>query len=177
MVIFALIGMLVNGVVAFKMSNGQSMNEKVVYWHILEDVLGWAAVLVGGIILYFYETPYIDPVLSLLIAGYILWGVIKRLIETMHFFLQGVPKNISLDEIMTEIHKLPNVAGTHHTHIWSLDGSQHVFTTHVKLKEVNVFRKLKDLKESIKTILEEKGFTHFTIEIELDDESCNLSGD
>lgn len=174
MIIFALIGILVNGVVAFRMSKGESMNEKVVYWHILEDVLGWVAVLIGGIILYFYKSPYIDPILSILITTYILWGVAKRLIETMHFFLQGVPKNINIEEILSEIHRLPNVADTHHTHSWSLDGSQHVFSTHVKLKEIHEFSELKSVKESIKDVLKNNQFTHYTIEVELDDETCDL---
>ena len=176
MIIFALIGILVNGVVAYKMSKGESMNEKVVYWHIMEDVLGWFAVLIGGFVLYFYESPYIDPILSILITCYILYGVVKRLMETMHFFLQGVPDDIDLDVILAEIKSIPHVKNIHHTHVWSLDGQRHVFTSHVKLEKIDDFTELKSIKESIKKLLDEYQFTHYTIDVELDEESCDLSG-
>lgn len=175
MILFAVIGVVVNGVVAYRMSTGDSMNEKVVYWHIMEDVLGWVAVLIGGTILYFYESPYIDPILSLLITTYILYGVVKRLIETMHFFLQGVPKDVDIDKIIEQIKKISSVKNVHHTHVWSLDGEQHVFTTHVKLERINSFEQLKDVKDSIKKKLEDNKFSHFTVEVELDEESCRLS--
>ncbi len=175
MIIFAIIGIIVNGVVAFRMSSGRSMNEKVVYWHILEDVLGWTAVLIGGVVLYFYQTPYIDPVLSLLITGYILWGVVKRLIETMHFFLQGVPKDIDLDQITAELRSIPLIDNVHHAHVWSLDGERHVFSIHAKLLKIDDLNDLRTIKEQIKQKLRDYDFEHFTIEIELDDESCSLN--
>lgn len=174
MILFALIGVGVNGVVAYRMRRGKSMNEKVVYWHIMEDVLGWAAVLAGGIILYFYETPYIDPVLSLLITGYILWGVVRRFIQTMHFFLQGVPKDVNLKKIIDELSATEHVANVHHAHVWSLDGERHVFSTHVRLNKIDELNELRRIKEQIKDKLKSYEFEHFTVEIELEDESCSL---
>ena len=99
MIIFAIIGVTVNGFAAYKLSSGKTMNEKVVSWHLLEDVLGWVAVLVVAIILKFEDIHYLDPALSLLITMYILWNVVKRLKETLFIFLQGDPKEIDLDEI------------------------------------------------------------------------------
>lgn len=99
MIVFAIFGMAVNGFAAYKLSGGKTMNEKVVSWHLLEDVLGWAAVLVVGVILLFKDIHYLDPALSLLITLYILWNVIKRLKDTLFIFLQAVPENINLAEI------------------------------------------------------------------------------
>ncbi|WP_107039902.1 cation diffusion facilitator family transporter [Brumimicrobium mesophilum] len=174
MIVFALIGVMVNGIVVIKMRSSKSMNEKVVYWHMLEDVLGWGAVLIAAIVIYFYPTPYIDPILSLAITAYILYGVIGRLKETLYFFLQGVPKEINLDEIQKEVLAIPHVFDMHHTHVWSLDGDHHVFSTHLCLKNIESFEQITLTKEKVKKLLKEKDFSHFTVETELDDEGCTF---
>ncbi len=176
MIVFAIIGVAVNGYAAFKLSSGKSMNEKVVSWHLLEDVLGWVAVLIVAIVLLFTETPYLDPALSLLITAYVLYNVVKRLRETLFLFLEGKPKEVDLEEIKRKIESLDNVQSLHHTHLWSLDGEHHVFTTHVKLKIISEFSQLLDVKKAIKEILQQDhGFSHYTIETELNEESCNLN--
>lgn len=175
MIIFALIGVAVNGYAAYKLSGGKTMNEKVVSWHLLEDVLGWVAVLVVAIILKFEDIHYLDPVLSLLITTYILWNVIKRLKETLFIFLQGVPKDLNLDEIRDKLLEIPKVASMHHTHIWSLEGEHHVFTAHLKLQYISNFHEIVSIKKDIKNILKEYSFEHYTIETELDNETCELA--
>ncbi len=174
MLIFAIIGILVNGYAAWKMSSGKTLNEKVVSWHLLEDLLGWVAVLIVAIILHFKDIHYLDPALSLFITLFILWGVTKRLKETVFLFLQGVPADINLNEIEQRIARTAHVQSLHHTHIWSLDGERHVFTTHVKLEKLESFDQLIRVKEEIKSILENYRFEHYTIETELDKENCLL---
>ncbi len=176
MIIFALIGVTVNGYAAFKLSSGKSMNEKVVSWHLLEDVLGWVAVLIVAVVLLFVDVHYLDPALSLLITLYVLYNVIKRLKTTLYLFLEGKPRDIDLEKIKKKILELDNVASLHHTHLWSLDGEHHIFTTHVKLKSITEFAQILDVKQSIKKVLQrDYNFSHFTIETELDSESCSLS--
>lgn len=175
MVIFAIAGVVINGFAAYKLRGGSSMNEKVITWHLLEDVLGWAAVLVVAIVLLFWDNPYLDPALSLLITAYILWNVVKRLKETLFIFLQGVPEDIKLDEVEDRILKIENVDSVHHVHVWSLEGEHHVFTAHVKLKNIQNFQELLEVKTQVKNILKDYPFNHYTIETELDRESCGLS--
>ena len=175
MIIFAIIGVAVNGFAAYKLSSGKTMNEKVVSWHLLEDVLGWVAVLVVAIILKFEDIHYLDPALSLLITMYILWNVVKRLKETLFIFLQGVPKEIKLVEIQNKLLGIPKVASMHHTHIWSLEGEHHVFTAHIKLQYITEFKEIVDVKREVKNILQDYSFEHYTIETELDDETCELA--
>lgn len=175
MIIFAIIGVTVNGYAAYKLSGGKSMNEKVVSWHLLEDVLGWVAVLIVAIVLYFKDIHYLDPALSLLITLYILYNVIKRLKDTLYVFLQGVPKDIDLDVIKSKISKVKNVSSLHHTHLWSQEGEHHVFTTHIKLKDIENFDQIVSIKTKVKDILKEYNFNHYTIETELDDETCSLN--
>lgn len=177
MLIFALFGIAVNGFAAWKMSHGKSLNEKVVSWHLIEDVLGWVAILIGAVILNFKEVPYLDPAMSLLITAYILWGVIGRLKETLFVFLQGVPKEIDLLQIEKELLGINGVNSLHHTHIWSLEGEHHVFSTHLKLEKVASFDEIKSIKQSSKIVLEPYAFKHVTIETELEDEECMLSNE
>jgi len=174
MMIFAIIGVFVNGYAAWKLSSGKSMNEKVASWHLLEDVLGWVAVLVVAIILNFKDIHYLDPALSLFITIYILWNVIKRLKETLFIFLQGVPKDIDVNQIKSQILELEFVSSMHHTHVWSLEGEHHVFTTHIKLDNVSAFSEYKSVKKKTKGILKKYHFKHYTIELELNDETCEL---
>ncbi|WP_339923547.1 cation diffusion facilitator family transporter [uncultured Cyclobacterium sp.] len=174
---FAVIGILVNGYAAWKMSGGISLNEKVVSWHLLEDVLGWVAVMIVAIVLNFKGIPYLDPALSLLLTAYILWGVVRRLKETLYLFLQGVPKEIDLVKIEKELLAIDHVQSLHHTHIWSLEGEHHVFSTHLKLERITSFGNILDVKNEAKALLKKYHFKHFTIETELNTENCDLDSD
>lgn len=174
MIVFALFGIAVNGYAAWKLSHGKTLNEKVVSWHLMEDVLGWVAILVVGIVLQFTEIQYLDPALSLLITLYILYGVAGRLKETLFIFLQGVPKGVDLEEIKHKILALPHVQSLHHTHIWSLEGEHHVFTTHIILSGIDSFDQVLEVKAKVKALLDEYHFSHYTIETELDEETCGM---
>jgi cobalt-zinc-cadmium efflux system protein len=174
MLIFALIGIAVNGYAAWKLSSGKTLNERVVSWHMLEDVLGWVAVLIVSIVLLFKDIPYLDPALSLLITAYILWNAQKRLRETLHLFLQGKPIDVDHAKIEQELVAVEHVDSVHHTHIWSLDGEHHVFTTHVKLKKIDTVELLLKIKNDLKDVLQKYPFEHYTIETEVDQEDCGL---
>ena len=174
MIVFAIIGVLVNGYAAWKLSSGNSLNEKTVSWHLMEDVLGWVAVLIVAIVLNFTDNQYLDPALSILITLYILYNVVLRLKETLYIFLQGVPKEIKTEKIKKDILQINNVASLHHTHIWSLEGENHVFSAHIKLKNISDFEELINIKKQVKSVLKDYHFDHYTIETELDSETCDL---
>ncbi|HET8886413.1 MAG TPA: cation diffusion facilitator family transporter [Salinimicrobium sp.] len=174
MMYIAIVGVVVNGYAAWKLSGGKTMNEKVVSWHLLEDVLGWVAVLIVAVILQFKDIHYLDPALSLLITLYILWNAFKRLKETLFIFLQAVPKDVDLKGLQKKILNIERVASMHHVHVWSLEGEHHVFTAHVKLKNISEFNELINIRKEIKEILKDYPFNHYTLETELDDETCNL---
>ena len=174
MIIFAIIGVLVNGYAAWKVSSGKTLNERVISWHLLEDVLGWAGVLVVSIILLFKDIHYLDPALSLFITAYILWNVLKRLKDTLYLFLQGSPEGIDVEELQQEFLQLDKVADTRHVHLWSLDGETHVFTAHILLENTDSYQDILNLKKQIRKILEPYRFSHSTIEVELDEETSSL---
>ncbi|MEZ4721074.1 MAG: cation diffusion facilitator family transporter [Flavobacteriales bacterium] len=174
MMLLAVVGVAVNGYAALKMSRGKTLNERVISWHLLEDVFGWAAVLLVGIVLKFYESPYLDPALSLMIAGYILWNVLKRLKETLEVFLQGTPHEVDLREIEQKLLNLTLIDSLHDSHIWSLDGERNVFSTHVKLREVLSIPQMREVKNQIKETLRPYHFHNCTVELEFADEVCSM---
>lgn len=166
MLIFAVLGITMNGLAALRLRRGSSLNEKVVLWHLLEDVLGWAAVLVAGVILIFIDIPVIDPILSVLITCYVLFNVIKNLKETMNILLQGVPGNLSITELEKEIVEKTGVKSAYHTHIWSLDGEKNLLSTHIVVSDGTKYQDILEIKNRIREITKEKGVDHVTIEVD-----------
>lgn len=172
MVVFAILGIIINGAAVLKLKSGTSINEKVVSWHLLEDVLGWVVILIASIVLLFVDFPIIDPILSLLITIYVVYNVIKNLKEIMNIFLQGVPKELSIDNIESIISKEINIESIHHTHIWSLEGEKNMMSSHVVLKDGTQQDEIIQIKKSIKQIAKENDIQHVTIEIEFESEPC-----
>lgn len=172
MLLFAVVGVVVNGWAAFKLGKGKTLNEKVLQWHLLEDVLGWAAVLIVSIIMIFKDIHILDPLLSLCITAYVVWNVFKRLKKTMVIFLQGAPEKIDVEEINEKLSKIENVNSVHHTHIWSLDGEHHVLTSHLKLSKVTSPEEILKVKNKVKELVKGYSLEHITIETEFEDENC-----
>lgn len=177
MVLFAVMGILVNGAAVLKLRGGHSLNERAVALHLLEDVLGWVAVLAVSVILLFTDWHFLDPLLSLMITLYVLMNVFKNLRKTLTLFLQGVPEDVDLQQLDTEILKLTNVISTHHTHVWSLDGERHVLSTHVVIPHTVSREDVLKLKEDIRGITERMNFAHTTVEVEYSDEECRIKED
>lgn len=174
MIAFAVLGLLVNAYAALKVSKGKSMNEKVISWHLIEDVLGWAAILIAAVVMLFFNLPVLDPLLSIGITTFVLWNVVKRLKETLSVFLQAKPNEVDLGKIEKNIQKIQGVADTHHAHVWSEDGEHHVFTIHLKLEKLQNISDVYRIKKEVKSLLSHYSFSHYTIETELNEEDCGL---
>ena len=175
MLIFAIIGILVNGAAVFRLKGGKSLNERVVTWHLLEDVLGWVAVLIASIFLLFSDLHILDPILGILITLYVLWNVIKRLRETLMIFLQGVPADVDIEELEKKLTAISGVHSIHNTHIWSFDGENHVLTIHIVLKNNLSIPNLIILKRQAKNMIRSLSIIHSTIELEFEDEDCYMN--
>jgi len=173
MIFLAILGLAVNAIAVIKVSSGKSENMKVITWHLLEDVLGWAAVLIGSIIMYFTDFFIIDPIMSLGITGYILFNVYKRLNSTISLFLQATPTEIKVDNLIAGITKINGVNGEHHTHAWSLDGEHHVLSTHISVDPTISPSETTSIKQSIRALAKEFGFIHVTVEIESQSGDCS----
>ena len=176
MLIFAVFGIAVNLAAMLKVSKGESYNQKTVSWHLLEDVLGWAVVLVVSIVLLFADIPIIDPLLSVGITLYVLFNAVKNLTEVVRIFLQGTPDECSIEEIETEVKQKFDIIKIYHTHIWSLDGQKNMLTTHIILGDNTPSKKITELKKDIKEYLITKGIIHATIEVEYESEKADGPG-
>jgi len=174
MILFAVIGIVVNGAAALNLRENRSLNARVISWHLMEDVLGWAAVLVVAVVLLFIDLPILDPILSILITVYILYNVIINLKETISVFLQSVPSEIDVAEIQKKINALQGVVSSHHTHVWSLDGEHHVLSTHVNIGEQADREQASRIKEQVKELLQSYQIGHLTIEIEYGEDDCAM---
>ena len=174
MALFAVVGIAVNGAAVLRLKGGKSLNERVVAWHLLEDVLGWAAVLVVSIVLFFKDVRILDPLLSVVITLYVLYNVAKNFRKTISLFLQGVPEAVDITSLEADILSLDNVESVHHTHVWSLDGANHVLTTHVVVENDTPRAAIVSLKCAIRELVENLDIEHTTIEVEHLGESCNL---
>jgi cobalt-zinc-cadmium efflux system protein len=171
----AILGVAVNGYAAWKMSKGQTLNERVLNWHLLEDVLGWVAVLIISIVLSFYNWPILDPILSIAFTLFILVNVLRNTYLTIKIFLQSVPDNAMLDEIRHTLKALEHVSSIHYLHLWSLDGERNVLTAHLELDQLLMAEEQKMLKQEISLCLEKYSLAHTTIEFEFPEELCRDS--
>jgi cobalt-zinc-cadmium efflux system protein len=175
MILLAIVGIAINGLAVLRMRNEQSMNARIVAWHLLEDVLGWIAVLIVSIALLFTNYYILDPLLAILVTVYVLYNVFRNLRKTVALFLQAVPDDIDIDEIDRGLVSIDLVLSTHHTHIWSLDGAHHVLTSHVVLDECATRDDIARVKNHIKELADIWHFEHTTVEIEFRDEDCSMA--
>ncbi|UII21229.1 cation diffusion facilitator family transporter [Fulvivirga ligni] len=175
MIALAIVGILVNGAAVLKLRKGSSINEEVVSLHLLEDVLGWVAVLIGAIVMHFVDAPVIDPILSLGIAAFILFNVFKNLKKSFTIVLQGTPSNIDIALITKKIEALDDVKEVHDCHLWTMDGEYNIFSAHLVVPHKTTVDELAEMKKSVRTILEEMGIAHATLEFETQEEPCSLA--
>ncbi|MGM0481778.1 MAG: cation diffusion facilitator family transporter [Pseudomonadota bacterium] len=172
MALLAVFGVLVNGFAAFKLSKGKTLNERVLNWHLIEDVLGWIAVLLVSVVLMFVDWPILDPLLSIGFTLFILINVLRSLFSTVKLFIQATPSKEQYWKIIQQLIAVEHVEDVHHIHFWSLDGEQHVLTAHIVVsRELNNTDRIQ-LKQNVSKILAPFDLAHTTIELEYPDEPC-----
>ena len=162
----AFIGITFNGIGFILLKKGESLNEKVLSWHLLEDVLGWIVILIGGLVIYFWRLYLVDPVMTIALTVFILFNVAKNLREAINILLQGVPKHINLEAVKRDILAIKGVLRLHDIHIWSLEGETDIFTAHIVLDDETLRRQPEKNKQRIKEILKSHHIEHSTIELE-----------
>ena len=171
MILLAIVGVIFNGVGFLKHKNGESMNEKALTWHLLEDILGWVVVLIGSVIMYFWNYPIIDPIMTIGYTIFIIWGVSKNVKESLNILMQGVPSHIDIRHIQQGLLSLTDVISVHDIHVWSLDGETDVLTGHIVVKD-KALENQEETKATIKIELGKHHIEHSTIELE-SESSCS----
>jgi cobalt-zinc-cadmium efflux system protein len=165
MVGIAILGIAFNGAGYFLLKKGESLNEKVLSWHLLEDVLGWVGILVGGVVIYFWKFYLLDPLMTIALTAFILYNVTTNLKEAINILMQGVPKHINFEAVKQDILAIKGVIGVHDIHIWSLEGETDIFTAHLVLDD-ETLKSPEPTKQTIKEILKKHHIEHSTLELE-----------
>lgn len=171
----AILGIAVNGYAAYRIKKGESgMNQKMLSWHLLEDLLGWIAVLVVSIIMQFKEIPILDPLLSIGITLFVLYHVIKNLKKTLVILMDAVPQEVNLKDMKDQFLNLEYVMDIHNLHYWSLDGKSSAFSTHLVVQEKLDNGQEEVIRNKIRQILKDndEGIDFISIQVERGRKTC-----
>lgn len=181
----AILGLALNGVAFLKIKNGgghnhhghghggHNHNSQSILLHLLEDVLGWAAVLIGAVIIYFTGWNWIDGVLTIGIALYVCFNAFKNLFATVKVMLQSVPENVNIAQLTEELNQVEGVTNIHDVHIWSLDGSYNVGSVHAVTTDLAV-KSEPDIMNKIIQLMQQYNIQHPTVQIETGNNSCEF---
>ncbi len=166
-IVFAVVGVCVNFVAAYFTRDGDSLNSKAVNLHMLEDVLGWAVVLIGAVVMKFTGFSFIDPIMSIGVSLFILVSAVKNLKTVIDLFLEKTPAGTDINEIREHICAIDGVTDVHHIHIRSFDGVNNCATMHVVTNSDFAV-----VKSQVREELREHGICHATLELETENEQC-----
>lgn len=167
--IVALVVDLVTAFLTFRLSR-QSMNMRAAFLHNLADAMGSLALILGGTLVLLFDWRLIDPILTLVIAGYILWLAGLGLVPAVRLLMLGSPDTPRLQEVIGEMRAVPGVADLHQVHLWQMQEHASSLEAHVVLDST---RPASQVRADLKTLLHDRfAITHSTIELENPDEAC-----
>lgn len=173
MMLIAAFGLLMNGLAAWWLHGGDSLNERGAYLHLLEDVLGWAAVLIGAVLIQFTGWSVIDPLLGIGISLFIAWNAVRTLRQGTGILMQEVPAGVDERSVRAGLMTVPHVLGVHDQHTWTLDGRLIVHTVHLEVGTIGL-AEARTVKAEARRMLGAMGIHHATIELEWAGEHCGL---
>lgn len=165
--VLALVIDVATAALLWSMSHG-SLNVRAAFVHNLTDALGSLAVLIGAVAIIFWQWTWVDPLLTLLIAVYVLWQVVTMLPQAVQILMEGAPSGIDLEDVIGRACSVDGVRGIHHVHLWQLDESHRALEAHVVIDE-DESQSMETVKRRIKAIFRsEFEIHHSTLEFEFD---------
>ncbi len=176
MLVVAVIGLAANvatAVLLFRDAK-QSLNIRSAFLHIITDAVSSVGVVLGGVLILYYDVYLVDPILTLLISLYILYHSYEMLRETVDILMEGVPKNIDLDQLVAEVETLDRVLGMHHLHVWQFDEQTVALEAHIVIDETDL-EHMEAMKRAIKHTLGEAFHIHHTT-LEFEFSPCHDPG-
>ncbi|MRT94673.1 cation diffusion facilitator family transporter [Ancylomarina sp. 16SWW S1-10-2] len=146
----------------------ENMNMRAAYLHLFTDMISSVAVVLGGLAMYLWDVAWVDPVLSIGIALYLVyssWGLIK---ESVRILMQFAPSKINLEDINRELQNIPEVTNIHHVHVWQLDDKQINLEAHISFKKDLSLSQVDEILHHIKHVLDDKfDINHVTLQPEI----------
>lgn len=173
MLIIASVGVVINGFAVLRTAKSHNINEKAISLHLLEDVLGWVIVLIGSLFVFLFNITIIDPILSIVVTIFIIFNVVKHIIEIIGILTEKTPKNFDTIKFKAEVLQVENVYDVHHIHVWSLNGETALATLHVTVTQQTQLSDFHKIKQSITQISKKFKIDHITIQLDTIDEHCH----
>ena len=174
-IVVAGIGILINAITAFLFfrDKGHDLNIKGAYLHLLADALVSLGVVIAGIVILFTGWYIVDTLMSFIIIIVIFlssWSLFK---DSFRLTLDGVPRNIDVEKIRSEIKMMDRVQDIHHVHVWAISTTKNALTAHVVVENDIDLSAIAEVKHDIKHKISDLGIHHITIEIETKAEHCH----
>jgi cobalt-zinc-cadmium efflux system protein len=171
MFVVALIGLIANlvSVLLLRRHSGKNLNIKAAYLHLIGDTLSSVAVIIGGILIYFFEVYWVDPLITVLISLYIIKETYSVLYETYKILMQSTPSDIAVEEVVEKLTGIPEVIGVHHVHLWNLTDKEIHFEGHLEVAGDILISQSQQVIDKASRLLEENfGIGHSTFQVEYD---------
>jgi cobalt-zinc-cadmium efflux system protein len=165
-ILVASLGILVNAFTAFLFMKGKEhdLNIKSSFLHFVADALVSLGVVIAGFIILFTSITWIDSVVSLTIAAFILYSSYRLLIDSVNLALDAVPKDIDINAVSKYLTSLKNVNSIHDLHIWALSTSETALTVHIVIDSSTNENFLNEINDYLNANF---GIKHTTIQVEL----------
>ena len=170
--VLALVVDIGTALLLWAMSKG-SLNARTAFVHNLVDALGSVAVLLGAAVVIWYDWMWVDPLLTLLIATYILWQVAAMLPKAIRILMEGAPVDFDIDSMIGQLKQINGVDDIHHVHIWELDEQHRSLEAHILIQRARAVE-LEAIKTRIKnTLIHDFRIAHSALEFELFDSGAH----
>jgi cobalt-zinc-cadmium efflux system protein len=168
------IGIVINYITArlFVKGKEKDLNIKSAYLHMMADALVSGGLVVGGIVIFYTDWYWLDPVLSIVIAIVILTGTWSLLTESLRLSMDAVPKGIDLEEIKKATSNITGVKNVHHVHVWAMSTTENAMTVHAVVDSDLQNEDVAHIKNAIRHEMTHFNIQHTTVETEFEEHPC-----
>ncbi|MGB9787664.1 MAG: cation diffusion facilitator family transporter [Dictyoglomus turgidum] len=170
-VIIGVIGLVGNilGASLLHEDSHHNLNIKGAFLHLLSDAISSVGVIIGALFIIFYRLYVADTIMSLLIAGFILYSSVDLIKETIHILMEGTPKGLNINEIQKILCQISGVKDIHHIHVWQISTKDYLFSAHVVVEDQKISEAQKIISQVKQALKDKFNIHHSTIEIESED--------
>lgn len=169
MIAVALVGLAANTISVFllKPDSKDNMNIRSAYLHLFSDSLSSLGVIIGGILIYYFNITIVDPILTFAIGAYVLKEGFDIIKQSINILMEKTPVQINILKIKEVIEKIPEVDNLHHVHIWQINDKEFLFEGHIDIKKDINLSKTEKIRSDINSTLSNKfGINHTTLQLE-----------
>lgn len=174
MLIVAVFGLIADLICVYLLypETHQSLNMRSAYLHLLSDTLSSVGVVLAGIVIYFYPVYFLDPLLTVVIAIFILVQGYQVLKQSTLILMERVPAEVDIEEIKKKIEIIPGINSLHHIHIWQIDEQKYLFESHITLKQDMLISEADEIRKRVEKILADD-YQIFHSHLQLEYSYCN----